>query len=166
MNKIETIGNVQGAQAAAATQVTTVLTTPVRSEGATSSSQGSSSVRSGGGSSEGSGPRTARNNVSAGATSLSAADAASGLSASQVVGQSEGSATEKEIRTAVDDLNSRLSSQEIAVNFDLDDDTGRIVVKVKDITSGKTIRQIPSESTLEFARNASKGVGVLLDRQF
>ena len=67
---------------------------------------------------------------------------------------------------AVDDLNSRLSSQEIAVNFDLDNDTGRIIVKVKDINSGKVIRQIPSESTLEFARNAEKGVGVLLDRQF
>ena len=165
MNKIETIGNVQGAQAAAATQVTPALTTPVRSEGAGSSSQGITSAKSGS-ASDNSSARLNRNNPNTPATAVQNSDASSGLNANQVVGQSEGSATETEIRNAVDDLNSRLSSQEIAVNFDLDDDTGRIVVKVKDINSGKTIRQIPSESTLEFARNAEKGVGVLLDRQF
>ena len=159
MNKIENIGNVQGAQSAAATQVPIALTTPIRSEGAPSASQGVTSTKAGGSSDAG-------GRVNANVSSVGASDSVSGLNQSQVVGQSESSATETEIRNAVDDLNSRLSSQEIAVNFDLDNDTGRIIVKVKDINSGKVIRQIPSESTLEFARNAEKGVGVLLDRQF
>lgn len=163
MNKIENIGNVQGAQSAAATQVPIALSTPIRSEGAPSASQGVTSTKAGG--SSDSGGRVNRN-VNANVSSVGAAESVSGLNPSQVVGQSESSATETEIRNAVDDLNSRLSSQEIAVNFDLDNDTGRIIVKVKDINSGKVIRQIPSESTLEFARNAEKGVGVLLDRQF
>ena len=72
----------------------------------------------------------------------------------------------EDIRGAVQELNSRLENQQIQVNFDVDDDTGRIVVKVKDIDSGEVIRQIPSEATLEFAHNAQKGVGVTLDSTF
>ena len=71
-----------------------------------------------------------------------------------------------DIRNAVQELNSRLETQQIQVNFDVDDDTGRIVVKVKDVDSGEVIRQIPSEATLEFAHNAQKGVGVTLDGTF
>ena len=80
--------------------------------------------------------------------------------------RSEGIASIEDIRNAVTELNSRLEDQQIQVNFDVDDDTGRIVVKVKDIDSGEVIRQIPSEATLEFAHNARKGVGVTLDGTF
>ena len=72
-------------------------------------------------------------------------------------------ASMKDIQNAVSELNSRLETQQIQVNFGVDEDTGRIVVKVKDTESGEVIRQIPSEATLEFAHNASKGVGVTLD---
>ena len=68
-----------------------------------------------------------------------------------------------DIKNAVEDLNSQLESQKIRVNFDLDEDTGRIVVMVKDSDTGKTLRQIPSEATLDFARNASKGIGIRVD---
>ena len=68
-----------------------------------------------------------------------------------------------EIRNAVDDLNSQLEAQKIRVNFDVDEETGRIVVMVKDADSGDTLRQIPSEATLDFARNAQKGIGIRLD---
>jgi flagellar protein FlaG len=69
----------------------------------------------------------------------------------------------EDIQFAVQELNSRIQTQQIQVNFGVDEDTGRIVVKVKDTESGEVIRQIPSEATLEFAHNASKGVGVTLD---
>ena len=89
-------------------------------------------------------------------------------SAAQVesANRSGGVASIEDIRNAVNELNSRLEDQQIQVNFDVDDDTGRIVVKVKDIDSGEVIRQIPSEATLEFAHNARKGVGVTLDGTF
>ena len=80
--------------------------------------------------------------------------------------KTDGTASVEEIRTAVNELNTRLETQEIQVNFDVDDETGRIIVKVTDSTSGETIRQIPSEATLEFAHNASKGVGITLDSTF
>ena len=60
----------------------------------------------------------------------------------------------------------RLSVSQYRLDFDVDDDTGRIVVKVKDVETGDILRQIPSEEMLEFARNASRGVGVTLDQQF
>lgn len=74
-----------------------------------------------------------------------------------------GSVAIEEVRNAVEELNVQLESQRISVNFNVDEDTGRIVVKVKDFDSGKTLRQIPSESALEFARNANKGIGVTVD---
>jgi flagellar protein FlaG len=79
---------------------------------------------------------------------------------SQKVG---GAVSVEEIRNAVDSLNSQLENQKIRVNFDVDEDTGRIVVMVKDSETGETLRQVPSEETLEFARNAKKGVGIRVD---
>ena len=71
-----------------------------------------------------------------------------------------------EVQQAVNELNSKIERQAVQVNFDVDDETGRIVVKVKDVETGDVLRQIPSEEMLEFARNASRGVGVTLDQQF
>lgn len=70
-----------------------------------------------------------------------------------------------DVREAVNELNSKIDSQAVRVNFDVDEETGRIVVQVKDVDTGDILRQIPSEEMLEFARNASKGVGVTLDTQ-
>ena len=39
------------------------------------------------------------------------------------------------------------------LNFDLDDSSGRVVVKVTDSVSGDVIRQIPSEDALRLAEN-------------
>ncbi len=71
----------------------------------------------------------------------------------------------QDVREAVDDLNSKIDQNAVRVNFDVDKETGRIVVQVKDVDTGDVLRQIPSEEMLEFARNASKGVGVTLDTQ-
>ncbi len=70
-----------------------------------------------------------------------------------------------EVREAVNELNAKIDQQAVSVNFDVDKETGRIVVQVKDVDTGDILRQIPSEDMLEFARNASKGVGVTLDTQ-
>lgn len=80
--------------------------------------------------------------------------------------QSSNTISLDEVQQAVNELNSKIERQAVQVNFDVDDDTGRIVVKVKDIETGDVLRQIPSEEMLEFARNASRGVGVTLDQQF
>lgn len=78
--------------------------------------------------------------------------------------RAKGAMSMDELRSAVSDLNSQLESRAIQVNFDVDDDTGRIVVKVKDTNSGEIVRQIPSEDMLDFARNAEKGIGIRLNQ--
>ena len=70
-----------------------------------------------------------------------------------------------EVREAVDELNLKMDQQVTRVNFDVDKETGRIVVQVKDVDTGDILRQIPSEEMLDFARNATKGIGVTLDTQ-
>ena len=70
-----------------------------------------------------------------------------------------------EVREVVDELNLKMDQQVTRVNFDVDKETGRIVVQVKDVETGDLLRQIPSEEMLDFARNATKGVGVTLDTQ-
>lgn len=69
----------------------------------------------------------------------------------------------KEIRATLDDLNARLESHELNARFTVDEESSRFVVQLVD-SSGQVIRQIPSEDSLEFARNAEKGVGVLVDK--
>ena len=69
----------------------------------------------------------------------------------------------KEIKSKLDDLNARLESHELNARFTIDEDSNRFVVQLVD-SSGQVIRQIPSENSLEFARNAEKGVGVLVDK--
>ena len=64
---------------------------------------------------------------------------------------------------AVDDLNQRLESEEINVAFAVDENSGRVVVQIKDSKSGELIRQVPSEETLKFAHSVQKGVGTILD---
>jgi flagellar protein FlaG len=62
----------------------------------------------------------------------------------------------------VNELNDRLESQSIQVQFGVDDDTGRIVVKVQDSNTKEVIRQIPSQEALDFARLARQGKGIML----
>lgn len=73
------------------------------------------------------------------------------------------SVTMDEVHAAVNELNAKMDRQIIQTNFSVDDETGKIVVKVRDVETGDILRQIPSEEMLDFARNASKGVGVTLD---
>ena len=70
-----------------------------------------------------------------------------------------------EIEAAVEKLNKKLDdqNQDLNVGFSVDDESGRIVVRISDQASGKLVRQIPSEETLEFARNVKQGKGLLLN---
>ena len=68
-----------------------------------------------------------------------------------------------EIETAVDELNKKLENNQLAVAFGVDEGSGRIVVQIKDAKSGELIRQVPSDESLQFAHNAQKGVGLLVD---
>lgn len=50
----------------------------------------------------------------------------------------------------------------IGIEFDIHDDSGRIVTRVIDRESGDVIRQIPTEEVLHMARMAARQQGRLL----
>ncbi|MGH8352864.1 MAG: flagellar protein FlaG [Pseudomonas sp.] len=49
------------------------------------------------------------------------------------------------------------------LNFDLDDSSGRVVVRVTDAESGEVIRQIPSEEALKLAENLAEARSLLFE---
>ena len=58
---------------------------------------------------------------------------------------------------------SACQNEYLNVGFSVNDESGRIVVRISDQGTGKLVRQIPSEETLEFARNVKSGKGLLLN---
>lgn len=49
--------------------------------------------------------------------------------------------------------------------FEMDDDTGRTVIKITEATSGELIRQIPSEEMLEIAKALDRLQGLLVKQK-
>jgi flagellar protein FlaG len=66
---------------------------------------------------------------------------------------------------AVAKLNAMLKDRERDLEFSVDEDTGRTVLKVIHAESGEVIRQIPPEELLDLARVFIKGTGSLIDDQ-
>ncbi len=52
-----------------------------------------------------------------------------------------------------------------SIRFSVDDDSGRIVVKVIDMTNDEVIRQIPSEDMMSLIRHAGDSQSLLLNEE-
>jgi len=69
------------------------------------------------------------------------------------------------VKEAVDSANEKLKSlqnQSNALEFSLDKDLGRVIVRLVDTKTKEVIRQYPAEEVLEIARQMDKLVGKLL----
>jgi len=60
------------------------------------------------------------------------------------------------VETAVSKLNAYVQSTTRTLNFQVDDDSGKTVIKVYDRESDQLIRQIPNELALELARRLNE----------
>ncbi len=69
----------------------------------------------------------------------------------------------EDLTSAIQSLNDMMSALDRNINFSVDPGTGKDVVKVTDSNTGKTIRQIPAQETLNFIQNLDKMVGLLFD---
>ena len=67
--------------------------------------------------------------------------------------QDQKSSSTEEISQAVEHINDFLQSVKRSLQFSLNEDTGRIVIQVKDIETDQLIRQIPPEDILKLAQN-------------
>lgn len=70
-----------------------------------------------------------------------------------------------EFENGLKSLEETVRSENIALNISRDQDTGTIVVKFVDQTSGETVRQIPDEAMLRLSAMLGKLQGQLFDRK-
>lgn len=68
------------------------------------------------------------------------------------------------IEAALQEANRALHAADMSFRFAYDDDTKRIVVSVLDESTGKVIRQIPSEEQLAIAARLRVTAGLFFDR--
>ena len=61
----------------------------------------------------------------------------------------------EELADVVTKINTAFQNEKRSIQFKLDDDSGRTVIKVVDQKTGEEIKQIPSEEMLEISRRLS-----------
>ncbi len=71
--------------------------------------------------------------------------------------------TLEQVHAAAEQIAQFLRSSGRALDFRIDNDTGRVVVSVRDSVSGDLIRQMPSEEALHLARTLSDGAKSLME---
>lgn len=64
--------------------------------------------------------------------------------------------SDQEISDAVKEINKKLALSEVGVEFAVDKDTDRMVVKVVDAKTKDVIRQIPNEDVLAISKSLDK----------
>lgn len=74
-------------------------------------------------------------------------------------------ASRAEVAEAVRRANEFIKPVSDSVEFSLDQDSGRLVVKMVDLETRQIIRQFPSEEMLSLARAMDKLQGLLLERE-
>lgn len=67
-----------------------------------------------------------------------------------------------DVQAAVENVNRYLASVNRNLQFELDRQTGKLVVRVVDVATREVVRQIPSEEMLQIARALSQSKGLLL----
>lgn len=68
-----------------------------------------------------------------------------------------------ELKDAVGKLNASVHAQ--SVEFSIDEDSKRTVVKVVDVATKEIVRQMPTEEALQIAKSLDKAMGLLIRQQ-
>lgn len=67
-----------------------------------------------------------------------------------------------QVKQAVDSINQSMQSLARGLEFTIDDESERVVVKVVDPETSEVIRQIPSDETLAIAKSLDQVIGKLI----
>ncbi len=70
---------------------------------------------------------------------------------------------EKNLKEAIQMLNEQMKSSGRNLNFSIDQEVNRTIIKVKNSSTGELVRQIPDETVLRVAHSIEKVKGMLLD---
>jgi flagellar protein FlaG len=71
----------------------------------------------------------------------------------------------EEVKQSVEDLNEFILPYNSSINFSIDKESGRLVVKVIDNETKEVIKQIPSEEAVKLARSLEQLQGLLVRQQ-
>ena len=97
--------------------------------------------------------------------STSASELAAAQPVSEKTPADQPPASVAQLQSAVDAANDFIKPITNAVEFSLDEDSERMVVKVMDIATKEVIRQIPSEEMLAIAQALDKIQGLLIKQK-
>jgi flagellar protein FlaG len=70
---------------------------------------------------------------------------------------------EKNLKEAIQMLNEQMKSSGRHLNFSIDQEVNRTIIRVKNSNTGELVRQIPDETVLRVAHSIEKVKGMLLD---
>lgn len=74
--------------------------------------------------------------------------------------------TPKQLRSTVDSVNKSLQQSNRMLEFSIDEETSRTIVKLMDSETGEVVRQIPSEEMLAISRSIDQfQQGMLLNQK-
>lgn len=68
-----------------------------------------------------------------------------------------------DVEKIISDINTQLHSMHTELNFSIDKDTDRMVLKIINSKTDEVIRQIPAEEALRIASRLSKLLGLIVD---
>lgn len=75
------------------------------------------------------------------------------------------SPSEEAVHKAVSDINKAIQNFSQGLQFSVDKDTQRVVVKIVDQQTNQVIKQIPTEEALEISKSLSKLQGLLVKHE-
>lgn len=79
--------------------------------------------------------------------------------------QRQAQVEQSEIRQALEEVRAALSPVAQNLRFSIDDDTGRMVIRIIDSSTDEVIKQIPSEEIIAIAKALDKFQGLLVRQQ-
>ncbi|WP_296753584.1 flagellar protein FlaG [Thiobacillus sp.] len=74
-------------------------------------------------------------------------------------------ATQEAVAAAVQSANAYVQSVSSSIQFSLDQDSGRTVVKMVDTATEEVLRQFPSEEMLAISKSIDRMQGLLINRE-
>lgn len=74
-------------------------------------------------------------------------------------------ASQEAVAAAVQSANAYVQSMSTSIQFSLDPDSGRTVVKMVDTETQEVLRQIPSEEMLAISKSIDRMQGLLINRE-
>ncbi len=96
---------------------------------------------------------------------LSGTTLASEKMANEAIDQSSTQFSREQISQALEEVKQALPNMARNLQFSVDEDSGRTVVKVVDTNSNEIIRQIPSEELLAIAKTLTSSKGLLIKQE-